>query len=105
MTDQVTKQGSYLLRNHTLVTLGFSGIDELQLTWFNHQNSLCGLRLEDISDRQLETLKWSVSFDSSNGLEATFMCEAIEVLEAMPFDPPRNLSGNHGTQLPPSPAD
>jgi hypothetical protein len=100
-TDQVTEEGFYALRKHTLATLAFCGIDELQLDGFNHQNVLFGLSLEDISDRQLELLKWRVAFDSSFGFAATFMCEQIEVVRAVPFDPPAHMAG---TQLPPSPA-
>jgi hypothetical protein len=70
-------------------------------TAFNHQNALFGLLPEDISDRQLEMLKWNVGFDSSFGLAATFMCEEIEVLRAVPFDPPGHITD---TQQPPSPA-
>lgn len=99
-TDQVTAEGFYELRKHTLVTLAFRGIDEARLDGFNHQNVLLALRLEDISDRQLEMLKWNVEFDSSFGLAASFMCENIEVVRAMPFDPPGHMIG---TQLPPSP--
>jgi hypothetical protein len=62
---------------------------------------LFGLSFEDTSDRQLEELKWLVSFDSSFGLGATFMCKEIEVVRAVPFDPPAHMAG---TQLPPSPA-
>ena len=97
----MTEQGFYALRKHTLVTLAFHGIDELQLDGFNHQNVLFGLGLEDISDRQLEILKWHISFDSSFGLAATFMCKEIEVVRAVPFDPPAHLAD---TQLPSSPS-
>lgn len=101
MTDQVTEQGFYALRKHTLVTFAFHGVDELELNGFNNQNALFGLRLEDISDRQLEVLKWSVGFESSFGLEASFMCEEAEVVRAVPFDPSHHMGR---TQLPPSPA-
>jgi hypothetical protein len=99
MTDQVTEEGFYVLHKHTLVTFAFQGVDELQLNGFNNQNALFGLRPEDISDRQLELLKWSVGLDSSFGLEANFMCEEIKVVRAVPFDPPRHMGR---TQLPPS---
>src|SRR5687767_7038301 len=42
-TDEVTDQGFYALRKHTLATFAFRGIDELQLEGFNHQNVLFGL--------------------------------------------------------------
>jgi hypothetical protein len=101
MTDEVTEEGFYALRKHTLATLAFHGIDELELEGFNVQNALFGIGLEDISDRQLEVLKWRVTIDSSFGLSATFMCEEIEIMRAVPFDPPTPMAG---TQLPPSPA-
>jgi hypothetical protein len=101
ITDQVTDQGFYALRKHTLATLAFHGIDDLQLEGFNHQNVLFGLQLEDVSQRQLEALKWQVSFDSSFGVHSTLMCETIEVVRAVPYEPPARMAG---TQLPPSPA-
>lgn len=100
-TAQVTAERFHALRKHTLGTLAFRGVDELQLDGFNHQNVLFGLALEDISGRQLELLKWRVAFDSSFGLAATLVCEEIEVVRAVPFDPPAHLAG---TPLPPSPA-
>jgi hypothetical protein len=92
ITGEVTDQGVYALRNHTLVTLAFHGIDRVELADFSYQNTLFGLRLEDITDRQLETLRWQVGFDASAGLGASFLCEDIEVVEAAPIEPPAHLS-------------
>src|SRR5258705_6613043 len=58
MTSNVTDGGFYELRNGTLVSLRFHGIADLELSGFNGQNALFGLRLEDISHRQLGALKW-----------------------------------------------
>ena len=77
MTDMVTPEGFYALRHHTLVTFAFDGIADDHLQWFSHQNALSELFLEDITDHQLELLRWSVHFDSSIGVEASFKCEAI----------------------------
>jgi hypothetical protein len=88
MTDHVTPEGFYELRKHTLVTFAFRGIEELELTSFNHQNVLFDLGLKDISDRDLEVLKWAVNFASSFGVEASFLCNEIAVLRVAPFDPP-----------------
>jgi Immunity protein 50 len=99
MTDQVTPEGFYELRKHTLVTLAFYGIDQLEVREFNHQNALFDLALEDIRDRQLETLRWSVALDGSYGVEASFLCADVEVVSVRPFSPPRRAAG---TQMPPS---
>jgi hypothetical protein len=98
MTNEVGPDGSYVLTKHTLATLAFRGIDELDLKWFNHQNVLWELGLKDISDQRLENLNWAVSFASSFGLEASFKCREVEVVGAVPFDPPKWLR-----QLPPRP--
>src|ERR1700747_35787 len=58
MTADVTPDGFYRRRYHTLATLLFSGIDELSLDDFNHQNVLSGLSLVDLSERQPDTLRW-----------------------------------------------
>jgi hypothetical protein len=103
MTANVTKAGFYELRNHTLATLLFSGVDQLCLEDFNQQNVLYGLTLTDISDRQLDVLKWEVSFDSSFGLSSQFLCETIEVLSAEPFNPGMRPSSPRGTRSGPRP--
>jgi hypothetical protein len=87
ITDELTPTGHYALRHHTLVTLRFDGIDELALECFGDQNVLFGLRLEDITDRQLEWFRWSVAFDASVGLNATFLCAEIAVISVEPFTP------------------
>jgi len=102
MTDDVGADGAYVLRKHTLATFAFRGIDELELNGFNHQNVLWQLLLEDISDRQLEALKWAVSFSSSFGLEGSFNCLEVEVIHAVPFDPPEWLA--RPKQLAPRPS-
>jgi hypothetical protein len=87
MTADVAPDGYYVLKNHTLVTIRFGGIDQLELDGFNHQNVLLGLALRDISARQLDALKWEVQFDSSFGVGARFLCERISVLSAAPRGP------------------
>ena len=82
MTSKVDERGCYVLKNHTIVTFSFKGIDESCLKWFNQQNSLWELAILDISSRQLEKLKFQVHFSSSFGVEAEFKCRAIEILSA-----------------------
>jgi Immunity protein 50 len=87
ITDTVTAEGFYALRHHTLVTFAFDGIADDHLQWFSHQNALSELFLEDITDDQVERLRWSVHFDSSIGVEARFKCEAIRIVSAVPYEP------------------
>jgi hypothetical protein len=77
MTGEVDARGFYELRNHTLVKLRFAGVDQLRLEEFGPQNVLLQLSLGDISDRQLAVLKWDVSFDSSVGVSARFLCTSV----------------------------
>ena len=82
----VVVNGSYVLKNHTLVTFLFEEIDGLTLEGFNHQNTLQGLQITDISNRQLESLKFEVSIDGNFGLEGEFACKTIKILTASPFE-------------------
>jgi hypothetical protein len=71
-TDEVSEQGVYKLCNHTLVTLGFHGVDRLELTGLDSQNVLFDL---EIAETQLEAFNWEVTFVPSTGVAATFVCE------------------------------
>ena len=84
MTSEIV-DGSYVLKNHTRVTFQFLEFDELVLEGFNHQNALQGLRLIDISDRQLEDLKFEVGFDGIFGVDASFKCKSIKIVSVEPF--------------------
>jgi hypothetical protein len=86
-TTEVDARGYYVLKNHTLVTLAFRGIDQLEMEGFNPQNALFELELKDISDRGFDALRWEVAFVAAHGMEASFNCESIEVVRAEPFDP------------------
>ncbi|MGO9108253.1 MAG: Imm50 family immunity protein [Thermoguttaceae bacterium] len=86
MTSEVNSAGFYVLRNHVLVHLRFSRVMELILDGFNHQNALLVLSIEDIRHRQMEHLNFEVKFDTSFGLEASFQCQDIEVVDVQPCD-------------------
>lgn len=79
MTSDVTPDGHFALKNHTIVTMHFGGVDQLELNSFNHENVLFGLTLNDISERK-EDLSWEVEFDATFGVAARFLCERISVL-------------------------
>lgn len=100
-TSETTSEGFYVLRNHTLATLRCAGIDQLSLEGFNHQNVLFDLSLVDISDRQLDRLRWEVSFDSSFGVAAQFLCETVAVINVEPFTPAQPTASPSGTRAAP----
>jgi hypothetical protein len=99
MTSEIDEEGFYKLVKHTLVRLAFLELYELSLTDFNHQNVLWGLGITDISDRQLERIKFEVVFSASWGVAAKFQCAAVEVRSVEPFhvdDPSWNGRGVQG---------
>ena len=85
MTDQIAEDGTYVLKNHTLISFHFAGVDQVQLGGFNNQNVLWDLTVTDISDRQLSTLKYEVSFASSFGMGAHFLCRKVTISKVEPW--------------------
>ena len=96
MTSEVNAAGYYILRNHLLVHLRFSRVEECILDGFNYQNVLNCLHIEEIRNRQMGYLNFQVRLDTSHGLEALFQCQEIEVVEIQPCS-------DDGTPLPGSP--
>jgi len=83
MTSDVDARGFYVLRHHTLATLRFDGIDELDLDGFNGQNVISELEIEATADQN----RLAVVLDTSSGLAASFTCSSGSVVRAEPFDP------------------
>lgn len=84
MTNEVDSCGYYVLKNHTLVSLRFSGVEELKLEGFNHQNVIFGLTIQPKESHNPTDSKFHVEFDPSFGVDAVFDCSAIEVVDAEP---------------------
>ena len=82
MTNVVDSSGYYVLKNHTLVTFRFSGVEELKLEGFNHQNVIFGLTIQPKESSDGGSAKFHVEFDPSFGVDAMFDCSAIEVVDA-----------------------
>ena len=82
LTSEVDATGHYVLRHHTLSTLRFIGVSDLELAGFNHQNVLWDI---EISEAAEPDSGFSVSLPSSFGCEASFKCRQIQVLSAIPF--------------------
>jgi hypothetical protein len=85
MTNELDRRGYYVLKNYTLVTLRFSGVEELKLQGFNHQNVIFGLTIQPKESSEAGSSKFHVEFDPSFGVDAIFDCSAIEVVDAIPM--------------------
>jgi Immunity protein 50 len=79
MTSEVDEKGKYVLKNHVQVQFHFAGIDQLELSDFNHQNVLQGLHF-----KRCET-GLRVVFESIFGMHATFVCEFASIDSVEPF--------------------
>lgn len=85
MTPDVNPSGQYILRKHTLVTLRFHAIDELELSGFNHQNVLNDLAIEPADPESGGRRAIAVATPTSFGVSTTFRCKRCEVLRAEPW--------------------
>jgi hypothetical protein len=59
-----------------IVRLLFTGVEDLKLEDFNHQNVIYEMRIVDANDGQ----RARVEIDTSFGLSGTFSCDRVEVL-------------------------
>jgi hypothetical protein len=85
-TAEVSPDGHCVLRKHVSVLMRFHECDDVKLEDFNHQNALLELGIRDIRDRQLDRIRFAVHFVGANGVEATFVCRAIECVSVTPCD-------------------
>ena len=91
--SQLGSDGRHTIRHSVSVHMRFRDVVELHLEGFNAQNKLHGLTIIDIHAWQLERISWTVRFDSTLGLNASFKCCTVEVIHAEPCD-------MHGEALP-----
>jgi len=86
LTSEIDAQGSYVLRNHTLATLRFHDVLDMEIKGLSHQNVIFGL---SITARERPEGPWKCSFAvefepvSEFGIE--FQCSRIEVVDAIPW--------------------
>ncbi len=80
MTSEVSPDGYYILRHHSLVHFRFHGVIELRLEEFNLQNQLWELAISDIGEGQTQRIHFQVEFVPSFGLSASFQCNRIQLL-------------------------
>jgi Immunity protein 50 len=88
ITREIDAFGYLVLRHHTLVTLRFDGVSELELDTFGRQNALDALLLD------LDGAELTVGLPANNGLEASFRCESGTVVAVEPYEPgPHSVYG------------
>ena len=88
MAQDVDEKGYYVLKNHTLTTLLFREVRELEMNGLNEQNVLFDLLIENISSLQKKRMCFDVTFDSVFGVDMTFKCADVEVSSVIPYEPP-----------------
>ena len=82
MTSEVDSNGYFVLRHHTLVTLRFREIEDLRIEAFNHQNAIFGLTIVQRVRESNVSPYFSVELKRAFGIDSTFKCLGIEVVEA-----------------------
>jgi hypothetical protein len=70
MTSEVDSKGFYVVRSHTVATLRFRAVEDFKMEGFNHQNVIFGLEITDDEGSQNTSPSFTVSFDTSFGLDA-----------------------------------
>jgi hypothetical protein len=83
-TSGMDQEGRYVLKNHVVVRIKFSRIVNLTLADFNQQNALGSLVIEHLSDRERDTVKFRVVFESIFGVKAKFHCESVRIESVEP---------------------
>jgi len=81
-TAEVDREGRYVLKNHTLVRLRFSGVQEdVSIRWFNHQNVISSLHL---APHESEGGTILVEMPSTYGAAISFTCSEVAVVSTQP---------------------
>jgi hypothetical protein len=94
MTSETDEDGFFILRLHTLVTLRFDGLIEIELDGFGSQNSLDSLELGGSPGGDDGFV---VELPANVGLGGALRCQAATVLSVEPFEPgPRSIGGPRG---------
>jgi hypothetical protein len=84
MTSQI-ENGAYVLRHQSAVHFHFRELHELKLGGFNQQNVLGGLRIVDVSEREVDGINFEVFFDAIYGVSASLQCRSINIESVEPY--------------------
>lgn len=84
-TSELDSAGYYVLTNHTLVTLRFTGVALVDLGGFNEQNVLFNLEITELTPNVHDGRCWRVEMKPSYGVGATFECKRAVVTHVKPY--------------------
>lgn len=84
MTSEVDTRGYYILQKHHLVQFRFEGLGESDLSGFNHQNAIFGLRISKADGDGAERIR--VEFEHAYGLCGHFTAVSGRVVSVTPCD-------------------
>lgn len=84
MTSEVDSGGFFVTRHHTLVTLRFHSIDNLDMNGFNYQNVISSLHIERKQRSDGPSPYFEVNFGQCFGVGASFTCLRIELVDVRP---------------------
>ncbi|MFN2515224.1 MAG: Imm50 family immunity protein [Pyrinomonadaceae bacterium] len=87
MTNEVDAKGYYVSKNDTLVILRFTHIVMGEIKWFNQQNVVADLNIEEVKPEENDGSCFSISIESSYGCEASFGCREIVITDVEPYAP------------------
>jgi hypothetical protein len=82
-----SQENSYSFGLHTLVTLEFADIEDLELWGFQHQNVLSDLVIRDLSHDIGKKASVQVELPTSFGLGGRFRCRQVAVVAVETFVP------------------
>lgn len=85
--DGVLPNGRVNFVLHTVATLQFEGVEDVELGGFGPQNVLFDLVLRDIEGGGPSLARAQVELPSSNGLGGSFRCRNVIVRAADPYEP------------------
>jgi hypothetical protein len=79
--------GRFNFVKHTLVSLEFEEVESLELDGFGPQNVLDDLVLEEVEVDLVSGRRLQVTLPANNGMDASFRCRTLTVLDAVDFEP------------------
>lgn len=85
ITKDIALSGHYVLKKHVVVSFRFAGVDQVEMYGFNQQNAIMGLKITNISARQMEGISFEVAFEGSFGVSARFLCRKVVVQGVRPW--------------------
>jgi hypothetical protein len=83
LTKEVNAEGYLVCRHHTVVTLNFCDVSDVEMEGFNHQNVMGELSIISGQRSEGPSPYFNVEVVPSFGMGASFKCLRIEVIDAV----------------------